>query len=54
MCKALEEYTQSRFLEGKIEGKIEDIKKMLKDGLSLEKALKYTGIDEETYKKYMQ
>lgn len=50
MCKALEEYTQSRFLEGKIE----DIKNMLKDGLSLEKALKYTGIDEETYKKYMQ
>ncbi len=50
MCKAVEEYADSR----KLEGKIETIKNMLKDGLSLEKALKYTGIDEATYKEHCQ
>ena len=62
MCKAVEEYANSRRLEGKLEGKIEgrlegkleDIKNMLKDGLPLEKALKYTGLDEATYKEHCQ
>lgn len=54
MCKAVEDYANSRKLEGKLEGKLEAIKNMLKDGLPLEKALKYTGIDEATYKEHCQ
>lgn len=54
MCKAVEDYANSRKLEGRLEGKLEDIKNMLKDGLPLEKALKYTGIDEATYKEHCE
>ena len=50
MCKAVEDYANGR----KLEGKLETIKNMLKDRLSLEKALKYTGIDETTYKEHCQ
>ena len=50
MCKAVEEYANSC----KLEGKLESIKNMLKDGLPLEKALKYTGLDEATYKEHCQ
>ena len=61
MCKAFEEYAlnmkEEGILEGekkgKIKGKIEDIENMLNDGLPLEKALKYTGIDKATYDKYV-
>lgn len=50
MCKAVEDYANSR----KLEGKLAAIKNILKDGLPLEKALKYTGIDEATYKEHCQ
>ena len=48
MCKAVEEYAKK--MEEK--GKIETVKNMLKDGLSIEKALKYADIDRLTYDKY--
>ncbi len=58
MCKAVEEYANSRktewLREGKIKGKIEDIQNMIKDGIPLEKALMYTGIDEATYNEHIQ
>ncbi|MCM1167596.1 MAG: hypothetical protein NC299_15950, partial [Lachnospiraceae bacterium] len=54
MCKAVEEYANSRKTEWLLEGKLETIKNMLKDGLSLEKALKYTDMDEATYKEHNQ
>ncbi len=60
MCKAVEEYAKeyakkyAKEMEekGKIEGKIETVKNMLKDGLSIDKALKYADIDRLTYDKY--
>lgn len=60
MCKAVEEYAKeyakkyAKEMEekGRIEGKIETVKNMLKDGLSIDKALKYADIDRLTYDKY--
>lgn len=52
MCKAVEEYGKDCEEKGKIEGKIETVKNMLKDGLNIEKALKYADIDRQTYEKY--
>lgn len=54
MCKAVEEYAKKREEKGKIEGKIETVRNMLKDGLSMEKALKYADIDRLTYDKYVR
>lgn len=56
MCKAVEKYAKERWNEGKIEGKIEGIvetvNNMINEGLSLETALKYAGLNKETYEKY--
>jgi predicted transposase/invertase (TIGR01784 family) len=38
--------------EGKIEGKIDTVKNLLDDGITLEKALKLTNLDRETYENY--
>lgn len=46
MCKILFDYV--------IEDKIEAVKKMLADGIPLEKALKYESLDLEIYEKYCQ
>lgn len=57
MCKALEEYARSMnkevFLEGKIEGKIETIRNLLKLNMPLEKALECAELDKNTYDKYI-
>jgi predicted transposase/invertase (TIGR01784 family) len=37
--------------EGKLEGKIDTVKNLLDDGITLEKALKLTNLDRETYEK---
>lgn len=46
MCKIVRDYV--------IEDKIKAVKNMLADGIPLEKALKYEGLDRETYEKYCQ
>lgn len=51
--KAFEEYTQSRFLEGEIKGKIETIKNLLKKNMPLEEALECAELDKATYDKYI-
>lgn len=38
--------------KGKIEGKIEMIKNLLKDKVPFDTALKCSGLDKETYEKY--
>lgn len=48
MYKAVEDYANNR----KLESILVDIKNMLKDGIPLKKVLKYTGIDEATYKEH--
>lgn len=53
MCKAFEEYTQSRFLESKIKGKIETIKNLLKKNMPLEEALECAELDKSTYDKFI-
>ncbi len=60
MCKAVEEYAnkiaeQKRdgwILEGKIEGKLETIKNLLKKNIPLDIALECAELDYQTYKKY--
>lgn len=56
MCKAVEDYANQKKIEGikegKLEGSIKMIINLLKDGMSLEKALKYAELDRETYEKY--
>lgn len=52
MCKAVEEYAKEYAKEREEKSKVETIKNMIKDGLSIDKALKYTGIDRQTYEKY--
>jgi predicted transposase/invertase (TIGR01784 family) len=37
--------------EGILKGKIDTVKNMLKEGMALETALKFTGLDKETYEK---
>ena len=62
MCKAVENYAKERWnegriegkIEGKIEGAVETVKNMLKEGISLETALKCTKLDQETYEKYAE
>ncbi len=51
--KAFEEYTQSRFLEGEIQGKIKTIRNLLKINMPLEKALECAELDKATYDKYI-
>lgn len=51
--KALEEYTQSRFLEGEIKGKIKTIRNLLKKNMPLEEALEFAELDKATYDKYI-
>lgn len=57
MCKAFEEYAQSRFLEGEIKGeikgKIETIRNLLKINMPLEEALECAELDKDTYDKYI-
>lgn len=57
MCKAVEDYANQKKMEGikegKLEGSIKMIINLLKDGMSLEKALKYAELDMETYEKYI-
>lgn len=60
MCKAVEEYarrmSEERIREAKpewiLEGKIETIKNLLKENISLELALKCAELDKDTYDKY--
>ena len=56
MCDYVREYGDTREskgrLEGRIEGKIKMINSLLRDGIPLEKALKYADFDRETYEKY--
>ena len=56
MCKAVEEYAKEyakeREEKGRIEKSVEVVKNMLKDGFSIDKALKYADIDRSTYDKY--
>lgn len=52
MCKAVDEYGKSREEKGKIEGKIEAVKNMLKKNMAFETALELVGIDRQTYDKY--
>lgn len=52
MCKAVEEYAKGREEKGKIEGKIEAVKNMLKKNMSFETALELVGIDRQTYDTY--
>jgi predicted transposase/invertase (TIGR01784 family) len=40
-------------VEGILKGKIETVKNMLKEGISLETALRFAGLDKETYEKYV-
>lgn len=40
--------------EGKIEGKLETLKNMLNDNVPLETALRYAGLDRQTYEKYLK
>lgn len=61
MCKAVEEYAKeyaklyAKEIEEKsrIEKSVEVVKNMLKDGFSIDKALKYADIDRSTYDKYV-
>ncbi len=39
--------------EGILKGKIDTIKNMLKEGIALETALKFAGLDQETYEEYV-
>lgn len=50
MCKMVENFRE----EGKIEGKIETVKNMLKIKIPLETALECAQIDMETYEKYAE
>ncbi len=52
MCKAVEKYAKEREEKGRIEKSVEVVKNMLKDGFSIDKALKYADIDRSTYDKY--
>lgn len=56
MCKAVEEYAAKQKAEGEtigeIRGKIETIKNLLKENISIDIALKCAGIDRQTYEKY--
>lgn len=66
MCKAVEEYAKDYakeyglmqrnegIIEGKIKGKIETIKSLIDDGMPLDKALKHTKLDMQTYEKYCE
>ncbi len=58
MCKAVEEYAETKKNEGKIEGKIETqikaVRNMLKENIPLELALKCLELDKETYEKYLE
>jgi predicted transposase/invertase (TIGR01784 family) len=40
-------------VEGILKGKIETVKNMLKEGISLETALRFAGLDKESYEKYV-
>jgi predicted transposase YdaD len=39
--------------EGILSGKIDTVKNMLKEGMSLETALRFAGLDKDTYDKYV-
>lgn len=56
MCKAVEDYANSKKnegrAEGKLEAKIEVVQNLLTKGFTLLAALEVAGIDEETYKLY--
>lgn len=54
MCKLVEDYAKEREELGKINGKVETVKNMLKDNVPLETALKYAKIDKETFEKYSE
>lgn len=54
MCKLVEDYAKEREEKGRIEGKIEDIKNMLKENIPLEVALKCAQIDKATFEKYCE
>ena len=56
MCRAVEEYAEERERIAKEkateETKVDFVDELLKDGCTLEKALKLAKLDEETYNKY--
>lgn len=52
MCKIMEDYGEQKKNEGRIEGKPETIKNLLKNNVSLDVALKCAELDLQTYKKY--
>lgn len=56
MCEAVREYAKGYAAdqrnEGRLEGKIEAIKNMLKENIPLETALKYAEIDKATYEEH--
>ena len=54
MCDAVKEYANEQRLKGRIEGNVKTVKNMLKEGISLETALKCAELDKETYEKYAE
>ena len=52
MCRAVEEYAEERERKATEETKVDFVDELLKDGCTLEKALKLAKLDEETYNKY--
>lgn len=52
MCKAVEDYVKELVKEYVNKQATECVKRMLDDGITLEKALKYANIDLQTYEKY--
>ncbi len=56
MCKAVEEYAErfakEREENGRIKGKVETVKNMLKNNIAFETALKIAEIDRQTYEKF--
>lgn len=70
MCKAVNDYAKALAEKSKLEGIIEGerkgklkgnvekavamVRKMVKDGFDIEKALEYAEIDRQTYEKYSE
>ncbi len=54
MCKAVEEYAKEREEKGKIEGKVETVRNMLKKRIPLDVALECAELDKAAYEKYAE
>ncbi|MBO5454521.1 MAG: hypothetical protein J6A69_11280 [Clostridia bacterium] len=51
MCQAVKDYGDKREIQGKIEGKLEIVKKLISRGTPLDDALEIAEIDKETFER---